>query len=71
MRLYASGGCRYDWRVDPGVLIEEVQGYIAAGFSACKVRIGTAWEWDGVGFAVGGLAEKPGCLLTVTSAALG
>ncbi len=48
VRLYASGGCRYDWRARPGVLIDEVQGYIAAGFSACKVRIGTEWAWDGV-----------------------
>jgi L-alanine-DL-glutamate epimerase-like enolase superfamily enzyme len=48
VRLYASGGCRYDWRLDPGALIEEVQGYIPAGFSACKVRIGTEWAWDGV-----------------------
>jgi L-alanine-DL-glutamate epimerase-like enolase superfamily enzyme len=48
VRLYASGGCRYDWRANPGVLIDEVRGYIAAGFSACKVRIGTEWAWDGV-----------------------
>ncbi|HEU5103261.1 MAG TPA: enolase C-terminal domain-like protein, partial [Roseiflexaceae bacterium] len=48
VRLYASGGCRYDWRQNPNALIDEVQGYIAAGFSACKVRIGTEWGWDGV-----------------------
>jgi len=48
VRLYASGGCRYDWRDNPNALIDEVQGYIAAGFSACKVRIGTDWDWDGV-----------------------
>jgi L-alanine-DL-glutamate epimerase-like enolase superfamily enzyme len=48
VRLYASGGCRYDWRNNPASLIDEVQGYIAAGFSACKVRIGTEWDWDGV-----------------------
>jgi L-alanine-DL-glutamate epimerase-like enolase superfamily enzyme len=48
VRLYASGGCRYDWRDHPSALIDEVQGYIAAGFSACKVRIGSEWSWDGV-----------------------
>ncbi len=48
VRLYASGGCRYDWRAHPEQLIDEVQEYIAAGFSACKVRIGTDWDWDGV-----------------------
>jgi len=48
VRLYASGGCRYDWRNNPSTLIDEVLGYIAAGFTACKVRIGTDWNWDGV-----------------------
>ncbi|MEO7912407.1 MAG: mandelate racemase/muconate lactonizing enzyme family protein [Roseiflexaceae bacterium] len=48
VRLYASGGCRYDWRTNPAALIVEVQGYIAAGYTACKVRIGTEWAWDGV-----------------------
>jgi L-alanine-DL-glutamate epimerase-like enolase superfamily enzyme len=48
VRLYASGGCRYDWRANPAALIDEVTGYIAAGFGACKVRIGTDWGWDGV-----------------------
>lgn len=48
VRLYASGGCRYDWRANPAALIDEVQSYIAAGYTACKVRIGTEWSWDGV-----------------------
>lgn len=48
VRLYASGGCRYDWRDNPRALVDEVQGYITAGFSACKVRIGSQWSWDGV-----------------------
>jgi L-alanine-DL-glutamate epimerase-like enolase superfamily enzyme len=48
VRLYASGGVRYDWRARPEQLIEEVLGYIADGYTACKVRIGTDWTWDGV-----------------------
>lgn len=45
--LYASSGCRYDWR-QPEQLIEETLGYRDAGFTACKVRIGTEWTWDNV-----------------------
>ncbi len=48
VRVYASGGCRYDWRVRPQQLIEEALGYIEAGYTAMKFRIGTTWEWDGV-----------------------
>lgn len=48
VRLYASSGCRYDWRVDPNQLVEETLGYLADGYTACKVRIGTEWSWDGV-----------------------
>jgi L-alanine-DL-glutamate epimerase-like enolase superfamily enzyme len=48
VRLYASSGCRYDWRYSPNQLIEEALGYIADGFTAMKVRIGTHWAWDGV-----------------------
>ncbi len=48
VRLYASSGCRYDWRQNPHQLIEEALGYIADGFTAMKVRIGTHWAWDGV-----------------------
>jgi L-alanine-DL-glutamate epimerase-like enolase superfamily enzyme len=48
VRLYASGGCRYDWRANPESLIAEVLGYADAGLTACKVRIGTDWAWDGV-----------------------
>jgi L-alanine-DL-glutamate epimerase-like enolase superfamily enzyme len=29
-------------------LIEETLGYLEDGYSACKVRIGTEWTWDGV-----------------------
>jgi L-alanine-DL-glutamate epimerase-like enolase superfamily enzyme len=48
IRLYASSGCRYDWRKRPEQLIDEAQEYIAAGFTAMKFRIGTEWLWDGV-----------------------
>ncbi|MGN6565936.1 MAG: hypothetical protein ACTHMU_25040, partial [Thermomicrobiales bacterium] len=48
VRLYASSGVRYDWRARPEQLIEEVLGYADAGYTACKVRIGTDWGWDDV-----------------------
>ncbi|MBZ0287990.1 MAG: mandelate racemase/muconate lactonizing enzyme family protein, partial [Anaerolineae bacterium] len=48
VRLYASSGCRYDWRERPEQLIEETLGYLESGFTATKVRIGTEWAWDGV-----------------------
>jgi L-alanine-DL-glutamate epimerase-like enolase superfamily enzyme len=48
VRLYASSGCRYDWRKDPHQLIEEALEYIDMGYTAMKFRIGTEWTWDGV-----------------------
>jgi len=48
VRLYASGGCRYDWRYNPEQLIEEALGYVDEGYTAMKFRIGTEWVWDGV-----------------------
>ena len=48
LRLYASSGCRYDWRHHPDQLIEEALGYVDQGFTAMKFRIGTEWGWDGV-----------------------
>jgi L-alanine-DL-glutamate epimerase-like enolase superfamily enzyme len=48
VRLYASSGCRYDWRVQPEQVIEEALDYLAQGFSGYKVRLGTHWQWDGV-----------------------
>jgi L-alanine-DL-glutamate epimerase-like enolase superfamily enzyme len=48
VRLYASSGCRYDWRHRPEQLIDEAVEYIAAGYTAMKFRIGTEWAWDGV-----------------------
>lgn len=48
VRLYASSGCRYDWRIKPEQLIEEALDYIEQGYTAMKFRIGTEWTWDGV-----------------------
>ena len=48
VRLYASSGCRYDWRDNPHQLIEEALEYIAMGMTAMKFRLGTEWSWDGV-----------------------
>ena len=48
VRLYASSGCRYDWRHNPEQLIKEAQEYVDAGYTAMKFRIGTEWSWDGV-----------------------
>lgn len=48
VRLYASGGCNYDWRRNPETLIEEILEYQKRGYGAAKVRIGTRWQWDAV-----------------------
>jgi len=48
VRLYASGGCSYDWGCNPGQLIEEALEYIDVGYTAMKFRLGTEWAWDGV-----------------------
>jgi len=48
VRLYASTGCRYDWRRNPEQVIEEALEAIADGYTAFKYRIGTEWSWDGV-----------------------
>jgi L-alanine-DL-glutamate epimerase-like enolase superfamily enzyme len=48
VRLYASSGCRYDWRHNPEQLIEEALEYVDMGYTAMKFRIGTEWSWDGV-----------------------
>jgi L-alanine-DL-glutamate epimerase-like enolase superfamily enzyme len=48
VRLYASSGCRYDWRQRPEQLIDEALDYIDQGYTALKFRIGTEWSWDGV-----------------------
>lgn len=49
VQFYASGGVRYDWRIDdPAQLVDDIVGYVAAGYSAVKFRLGTHWGWDGV-----------------------
>ena len=48
VRLYASSGCRYDWRRNPEQLIEEALEYIQMGYTAMKFRIGTEWSWADV-----------------------
>lgn len=48
VRLYASSGCMYDWRIRPEQLIDEAVSYIERGLTAMKFRIGTEWTWDGV-----------------------
>ncbi len=48
VRLYASSGCRYDWRRNPEQLFAEAEEYINMGFTAMKFRIGTEWTWDGI-----------------------
>lgn len=48
VRLYASSGCRYDWRNQPEQLIQEALEYISQGYTAYKFRLGTEWSWDGV-----------------------
>ena len=48
VRMYASGGVNYDWRNGPESLIQEVLDHQDSGFTACKVRMGTHWSWDGI-----------------------
>lgn len=48
VRMYASSGVSYDWRDNPESLIEQVLGHQRDGFTACKVRMGTDWSWDGI-----------------------
>ncbi len=48
VKVYASSGCRYDWRFNPAQLFEEAEDYIERGFPVMKFRIGTEWTWDGI-----------------------
>jgi len=48
VEVYASGGVRYDWHDDPRALVDDVLGYVEAGYRTVKFRLGTAWHWDGV-----------------------
>jgi L-alanine-DL-glutamate epimerase-like enolase superfamily enzyme len=48
VKVYASGGVRYDWRADPITLVDDVVSYVEQGYDTVKFRIGTAWKWDSV-----------------------
>ncbi len=48
VKVYASSGCRYDWRFNPEQLFAEAEDCIERGFPTMKFRIGTEWTWDGV-----------------------
>lgn len=48
VEVYASSGCRYDWRFNPEQLFAEAEDYIERGFPLMKFRIGTEWSWDNI-----------------------
>jgi L-alanine-DL-glutamate epimerase-like enolase superfamily enzyme len=48
VKVYASGGVRYDWRGDPNTLVSDVASYVERGYDTVKFRIGTNWKWDGI-----------------------
>ncbi len=48
VKVYASSGCRYDWRCNPEQLFAEAEDYVERGFPVMKFRIGTEWTWDGI-----------------------
>lgn len=48
LRLYASAGVQYDWDDNPESVIDEVVGLADRGYTAYKMRLGTAWRWSGI-----------------------
>ena len=48
LRLYASAGVQYDWDDNPESVIDEAVSLADRGYTACKMRLGTAWSWSGV-----------------------
>jgi L-alanine-DL-glutamate epimerase-like enolase superfamily enzyme len=48
LRTYASGGVAYHWDKRPEAVVEEALRHQAAGFTAFKMRIGSAWGPSGV-----------------------
>jgi L-alanine-DL-glutamate epimerase-like enolase superfamily enzyme len=48
LRTYASGGVGYNWFAKPNQVFEEVQRHKASGFTAFKMRIGSAWGLAGM-----------------------
>lgn len=48
IRTYASGGVGYTWFDRPEQVVDEVLRHKANGFTAFKMRIGSAWGLEGV-----------------------
>jgi L-alanine-DL-glutamate epimerase-like enolase superfamily enzyme len=48
IRTYASGGVGYNWFTRPVQVVDEVLRHKADGFTAFKMRIGSAWGLAGV-----------------------
>ena len=48
IRTYASGGVGYTWHDRPEQVVDEVFRHKAKGFTAFKMRIGSAWGLEGV-----------------------
>lgn len=48
IRTYASGGVGYNWFQKPDQVLEEVARHKANGFTAFKMRIGSAWGLAGM-----------------------
>lgn len=51
IRTYASGGVGYTWFGRPEQVVDEVLRHKANGFTAFKMRIGSAWGLEGVTIA--------------------
>jgi L-alanine-DL-glutamate epimerase-like enolase superfamily enzyme len=48
LRLYASAGVQYDWNGNPESVIDEAIGLADRGYTAYKMRLGTAWHWSDI-----------------------
>lgn len=59
IRTYASGGVGYHWEKRPEQVVDEALRHQEAGFTAFKMRIGSAWGKAGVTISqFGALLEK-------------
>ena len=65
IRTYASGGVSYNWFTKPDQIFDEIAQLKAEGFTAFKMRIGSAWGLGGM------TVSKFGDHLTRVRAALG
>jgi L-alanine-DL-glutamate epimerase-like enolase superfamily enzyme len=65
IRTYASGGVSYNWFAKPDQIFDEIAQLKAEGFTAFKMRIGSAWGLAGM------TISKFGDYLTRVRAALG